>query len=76
MIMGLDTHMILEAVPVLLRDTPHRPRRHQPDITPPCRGPRVQCVAGVHARPLLSPRPPRRQHDKFRQSPKTLYISR
>jgi hypothetical protein len=38
-IMGFDTHMILGAVPVLLLDTPDRPRMHQPDSTPPCRGP-------------------------------------
>jgi hypothetical protein len=38
-IMGFDTHMILGAVPVLLTDTLHRPRKHQPDIAPPCRDP-------------------------------------
>jgi hypothetical protein len=31
--------MILGAVPVLLPDTPQRALRHQPDITPLCRGP-------------------------------------
>jgi hypothetical protein len=38
-IIGLDTHMILGTVPVLLPDTPQRLRRHQPDITPLCRDP-------------------------------------
>lgn len=47
--MGLDTHMILGAVPVLLPDTPQRLRRHQPDITPLCRGPEAhsQQVSGI-----------------------------
>ena len=44
-IMGLDTHMILGAVPVLLPDSPHRARRYQPDITPLCRGPGILGLA-------------------------------
>jgi hypothetical protein len=49
-IMGLDTHMILGAVPVLLPDTPHRVRRHQPDITPQCRNPGVPGTRGKRGR--------------------------